>query len=116
MASTILVQIKYVVASNRISPKEPLKIAGLMRSIIRVIKAKTMAAAKLVKGPAMVTRNSSRRGFLNAEGLIWTGFAQPNRAKINSNNPSGSIWAIGLNVNRPCCFGVISPKATATRA
>ena len=59
---------------------------------------------------------SSRRGFLKLRGSMMTGLAQPKRTRKSMMRPTGSMWAAGLSVRRPMSIGVLSPRATATRA
>lgn len=73
------------------------------------------AVHKLLNGPANAMTSSSVR-LPNAFGLYWTGLPQPKPAIKKANEPTGSKWASGLNVSRPCDSGNGSPRRVAAHA
>ncbi len=84
-----------------------------------------MAIIRLERGPARVTRATSRRGLRIREGVIGTGFAQPktklNLLRINTIRgtiivPNKSMCFMGLKLSRPSCSAVRSPHNEATQA
>ena len=86
-----------------------------------MIKKLTNASTKFVKGPAIATNAIPHTPHLSLVVLIGTGFAPPNatppkKYDINGNNTdiNGSRCLIGLSVNLPSFFAVVSPSANAT--
>lgn len=89
-----------------------------------MIKLKTKAIEKFVKGPAMATFKAPHFWSLKFKGLIGTGFAQPkigplpkvaaNKIKGSKIVPKGSMCFKGFKLNLPISRAVLSPKDKAT--
>ena len=79
-------------------------------------KENISACKKFDAGPAAEVRTQPRRGCLNLEGRMLTGFAQPMPNRRSVTKPNGSIWRRGLRLSLPCAFDVGAPQRFATSA
>ncbi len=82
---------------------------------LRMIES-MLARIRFEAGPASEISAESRLGFWRLKGSNCTGRPHPNRIKRSISVPSGSRWASGFRVRRPCRRGVGSPSWVAVNA